>query len=81
LRLFSFGGYGLARAALALVVFGAYYSYLFFFNEISVFIRSSCAIYSVKSAQIETLFFLFHKHCKINFDGENSDLLIGVIDF
>jgi len=24
LRLFSFGGYGLARAALALVVFGAY---------------------------------------------------------
>jgi len=27
LRLFSFGGYGLARAALALVVFGAYDSY------------------------------------------------------
>ena len=29
LRLFSFGGYGLALAALALVVFGAYDSYLF----------------------------------------------------
>jgi len=28
LRLFSFGGYGLALAALALVVFGAYDSYL-----------------------------------------------------
>jgi len=27
LRLFSFGGYGLALAALALVVFGAYDSY------------------------------------------------------
>jgi len=27
LRLFSFGGYGLARVALALVVFGAYGSY------------------------------------------------------
>jgi len=27
LRLFSFGGYGLAFAALALVVFGAYDSY------------------------------------------------------
>jgi len=27
LRLFSFGGYGLALAALALVVFGAYESY------------------------------------------------------
>jgi len=27
LRVFSFGGYGLARAALALVVFGAYDSY------------------------------------------------------
>jgi len=27
LRLFSFGGYGLARAALALVLFGAYDSY------------------------------------------------------
>jgi len=27
LRLFSFGGYGLALAALALVVFGAYKSY------------------------------------------------------
>jgi len=27
LRLFSFGGYGLALAALALVVFGAYGSY------------------------------------------------------
>jgi len=27
LRLFSFGGYELALAALALVVFGAYYSY------------------------------------------------------
>jgi len=27
LRLFSFGGYGLALAALALVVFGAYNSY------------------------------------------------------
>jgi len=29
LRLFSFGGYGLALAALALVVFGAYDSYPF----------------------------------------------------
>ena len=28
MRLFSFGGYGLALAALALVVFGAYDSYL-----------------------------------------------------
>jgi len=28
LQLFSFGGYGLALAALALVVFGAYDSYL-----------------------------------------------------
>jgi len=27
LRLFSFGGYGLALAALALVIFGAYDSY------------------------------------------------------
>jgi len=27
MRLFSFGGYGLALAALALVVFGAYDSY------------------------------------------------------
>jgi len=44
LRLFSFGGYGLALAALALVVIGAYDSYsqeeaklivffFFFFNE------------------------------------------------
>jgi len=31
LRLFSFGGYGLALAALALVVFGAYDSYPFFY--------------------------------------------------
>jgi len=30
LRLFSFGGYGLALAALALVVFGAYDSFPFF---------------------------------------------------
>jgi len=30
LRLFSFGGYGLALAALALVVFGAYDSYPIF---------------------------------------------------
>jgi len=30
LRLFSFGGYGLALAALALVVFGAYDSYPLF---------------------------------------------------
>jgi len=29
LRLFSFGGYGLALAALALVLFGAYDSYPF----------------------------------------------------
>jgi len=28
LRLFSFGGYGLALAAFALVIFGAYDSYL-----------------------------------------------------
>jgi len=32
LRLFSFGGYGLALAALALVVFGAYDSYPFIFT-------------------------------------------------
>jgi len=35
LQLFSFGGYGLALAALALVVFGAYDSYsLNFFENI-----------------------------------------------
>jgi len=34
LRLFSFGGYGLALAALALVVFGAYDSY-----PISIFLQ------------------------------------------
>jgi len=33
LRLFSFGGYGLALAALALVVFGAYDSYPEIMNE------------------------------------------------
>jgi len=34
LQLFSFGGYELALAALALVVFGAYDSYLdFFLND------------------------------------------------
>jgi len=33
LRLFSFGGYGLALAALALVVFGAYDSYPTQLNE------------------------------------------------
>jgi len=33
LRLFSFGGYGLALAALALVVFGAYDSYLVYARE------------------------------------------------
>jgi len=33
LRLFSFGGYGLAFAALALVVFGAYDSYPLRFGE------------------------------------------------
>jgi len=34
LRLFSFGGYGLALAALTLVVFGAYDSYPYdFFKE------------------------------------------------
>jgi len=33
LRLFSFGGYGLALAALALVVFGAYDSYPEFLNK------------------------------------------------
>jgi len=32
LRLFSFGGYGLALAALALVVFGAYDSYRIIFT-------------------------------------------------
>jgi len=34
LRLFSFGGYGLALAALALVVFGAYDSYPLVFLEL-----------------------------------------------
>jgi len=38
LRLFSFGGYGLALAAMALVVFGAYDSYP---SASLVFIRSS----------------------------------------
>jgi len=33
LRLFSFGGYGLALAALALVAFGAYDSYPFDFTQ------------------------------------------------
>jgi len=33
LRLFSFGGYGLALAALALAVFGAYDSYPYLANE------------------------------------------------
>jgi len=33
LRLFSFGGYGLAPAALALVVFGAYDSYPLFSRD------------------------------------------------
>jgi len=38
LRLFSFGGYGLALAALALVVFGAYDSYPNEANEYSFFL-------------------------------------------
>jgi len=36
LRLFSFGGYGLALAALGLVVFGAYDSYPNYYREIIV---------------------------------------------
>jgi len=32
MQIFSFGGYGLALAPLALVVFGAYDSYPFFFR-------------------------------------------------
>jgi len=34
MRLFSFGGYGLALAALALVVFGAYDSYPTMLNDL-----------------------------------------------
>jgi len=37
LRLYSFGGYGLALAALALVIFGAYDSYP---TDTSVFLKS-----------------------------------------
>jgi len=37
LRLFSFGGYGLALAALALVVFGAYESYPLDRNHFIIF--------------------------------------------
>jgi len=35
LRLYSFGGYGLALAALALVVFGAYDSYPFQIHRVA----------------------------------------------
>jgi len=49
LRLFSFGGYGLALAALALVVFGAYDSYPFnsiFAGFFNLFYRQKCVGFS-----------------------------------
>jgi len=49
LRLFSFGGYGLALAALALVVFGAYDSYPS---------QSTLTIFALKSLFLNH-FFLF----------------------
>jgi len=45
LRLFSFGGYGLALAALELVVFGAYDSYpMHFFLTMAGFFTSECRL-------------------------------------
>jgi len=51
LRLFSFGGYGLALAALALVVFGAYDSYptLAIFDQIIFALPAPTVSMSTKS--------------------------------
>jgi len=48
LRLFSFGGYGLALAALALVVFGAYDSYPQFPLLTFTFIKNNDKVNGVK---------------------------------
>jgi len=47
MRLFSFGGYGLALAALALVVFGAYDSYPLQSSGINVLNCDRCIFHIV----------------------------------
>jgi len=54
LRLFSFGGYGLALAALALVVFGAYDSYPY---EISSFSQTGPLICNGKTTYMKSELF------------------------
>jgi len=62
LQLFSFGGYGLALAALALLVFGAYDSYPNFLvalllegSKVIVNELTTCRVYS-EAARIVTIF-------------------------
>jgi len=60
LRLFSFGGYGLALAALALVVFGAYDSY---------------PIYSLFPAKSNQSVFMINAHTSSVLDALSPDSL------
>jgi len=57
LRLFSFGGYGLALAALALVVFGAHESYPTGLPKTGQFQLCSLARFKVCPETIQSTFF------------------------